>query len=259
MFKTFLKCMTSLYPDMSANKSSASPLAFPTRMHGSREPYLRLHEANDLPDVVTGRRADVRGAHHVERLLGGGGVAGLPAPQNGARLGQQAGVHAPRPAGRHGCRDGRPLRRTRACHRSPRGRPPRHASSVPPSSQQLSWPPGAGAPRAPPCSACCQPAAGAGMVLGEVGGRGGGKSGGSKAAGPARSAGATGGGALPIQEGSEAAESGQGPCGTPVAFRSLCDIHRSFICLLPRSIYYPEDNAHYWEHSSNQPDWLEQM
>ena len=38
-----------------------------------------------------------------------------------------------------------------------------------------------------------------------------------------------------------------------------CDIHRGFICLLPWSTYYSEDNAHYWEQSSNQPDWLEQM
>ena len=38
-----------------------------------------------------------------------------------------------------------------------------------------------------------------------------------------------------------------------------CDIHRSFICLLPWSIMYCEDSAHHWEHSSNQPDWLEQM
>ena len=38
-----------------------------------------------------------------------------------------------------------------------------------------------------------------------------------------------------------------------------CDIHRSFICLLPWSTYYSEDNAQYWEQSSNQPDWLEQM
>ena len=37
------------------------------------------------------------------------------------------------------------------------------------------------------------------------------------------------------------------------------DIHRSFICLLPWSIYYSGDSAHYWEQSSNQPDWLEQM
>ena len=38
-----------------------------------------------------------------------------------------------------------------------------------------------------------------------------------------------------------------------------CDIHRNFICLLPWSIIYSEDNAHYWEQSSNQPDWLEQL
>ena len=28
---------------------------------------------------------------------------------------------------------------------------------------------------------------------------------------------------------------------------------------LPRSIIYSEDNAHCWEQSSNQPDWLEHM
>ena len=32
-----------------------------------------------------------------------------------------------------------------------------------------------------------------------------------------------------------------------------CDMHRSFICLLPWSIMYSEDSAHYWEQSSNQP------
>ena len=31
------------------------------------------------------------------------------------------------------------------------------------------------------------------------------------------------------------------------------------VCLLPWSIMYSEDNAHYWEQSSHQPDWLEQM
>ena len=33
----------------------------------------------------------------------------------------------------------------------------------------------------------------------------------------------------------------------------------TFICLLPWSIMYSENNAHYWEQSSHQPDWLELM
>ena len=48
-------------------------------------------------------------------------------------------------------------------------------------------------------------------------------------------------------------------CSLSFATTVLCDIHRSFICLLPWSILYFEDNAHYWDQSSNQPDWLEQM
>ena len=38
-----------------------------------------------------------------------------------------------------------------------------------------------------------------------------------------------------------------------------CGIHRSFICLLPWSVINSEDNAQYWEQSSHQPGWLEQM
>ena len=38
-----------------------------------------------------------------------------------------------------------------------------------------------------------------------------------------------------------------------------CDLHRSSLCLLLWSVIYSEDIAHYWEQSSIQPDWLEQM
>ena len=34
-------------------------------------------------------------------------------------------------------------------------------------------------------------------------------------------------------------------------FPNVCDIHRSFGCLLPWSMIYSEDDAHCWEQSSN--------